>query len=343
MNRSKKKIITFNQIPVADGSAGGGNNWSNQFIKYLKKRKYQINYKLSKETSCIFINNSKSFFFEKDLIYFLKKKNYYFNYKDLAKFKKKYPKIPIIHRINDTDAHRKSNFIDSNMMKISAISDFSIFVSNWIKEYYFKKGIIVKKFKIIRNIANPKIFNLNKKTFWKKNTIFKIVTHHWSNNLAKGFHRYQALDSIIEKKKIKNINFFIIGNTPKNITWKICKIINPISGKKLATKLKSFHGYIAGSRYEASAFHIAEALQCGLPIIYFKDGGSAKEQINNRYGLMSNDKEILNNISILKKKYFLFVKNLKKYNYTIVKKNKMMLDSYLKVISKYATNDNIYL
>ena len=57
----------------------------------------------------------------------------------LVKFKIKNPQIPIILRVNDTDIARGSNYIDSNTLSVSKISDITIFVSNWVKNYYLKK------------------------------------------------------------------------------------------------------------------------------------------------------------------------------------------------------------
>ena len=332
MSQPKKKIIIFNQIPVFEKASGGGNAWAAQCINHLKKKNYQISHKLSRDASCIFINNSKSFFFEKNFKYFIKKKTYHFNYSDLEKFKKKYPKIPVIQRVNDTDAHRKSSFIDDNMMKVNAISDFTIYISSWVRKYYLKKGMNPKKFRIINNSSDAKIFNLNKKIFWKKNSPFKIGTHHWSDNLAKGFNEYQALDRIIYEKKIRDIEFFIIGNVPAEMQWKATKIIKPLSGKKLSTKLKSLHAYITASKYEASGFHAIEAMQCGLPVLYFKNSGGIADMVNNKYGLIANNKELLKNVLMLKKKYFLFIENIKKKNFSL--QTKIMLDSYLEIIKK---------
>ena len=67
-------MITFNQKPDFQNAAAGGDNFTKNLIIFLKKKKIHSNFKLSNKTKLIFINNSKSFFFKKNLKYYLKKK-----------------------------------------------------------------------------------------------------------------------------------------------------------------------------------------------------------------------------------------------------------------------------
>ena len=150
------------------------------------------------------------------------------------------------------------------------------------KEIFLKKKLKPKKYNVIENIANHKLFNLNKKKFWKKNQTFKIVTHHWSTNFQKGFAEYLVLDRSLATNKDKKINFYIIGNTPRNLNWKSAKLIKPLRDKMLANKLKKFDAYISGAKFEAGANHVIEALQCGLPVMYFKNSGSIEEQVKKK-------------------------------------------------------------
>lgn len=305
-------MITFNQKPNFIDAAGGGDNFSKNLIKFLEKNNQQVNFKLTKKTKLIFINNSKSFFFKKDLKYFLKKKRYYFNFEELSKFKKKNPNIPILHRINDTDIARKTNFIDKNVLKINDLSDFTIFISNWIRKYFFLKKLRPKKFSVIPNIANSSLFNFKSKTFWKKGKTFKVVTHHMSSNFQKGFGEYLKLDKLLFLNKEYKIKFYVIGKVPAKSNWKSAKIIKPLVDKEVANKLKTFDGYISGAKYEACANHVVEALQCGLPVVYFANSGSIKEMVGNKYGLKTDKKNILNSLNRIKKKYPYYKKNIVK-------------------------------
>jgi hypothetical protein len=325
-------MITFNQKPNFTDAAGGGDNFSKNLIKFLEKKKQRVNFKLSKKTKLIFINNSKSFFFKKDLRYFLNRKRYYFNFEELLSFKKKNPHIPILHRINDTDIARKSNFIDKNIFQINELSDFTIFISSWVKNYFLKKKLRPKNFIVINNVANHSLFNIKNKIFWKKNKIFKIATHHWSNNFQKGFREYLKLDNLLFSNKESRIKFYVIGNLPYKSNWKFAKIIKPLKDKKLSNKLKSFDGYISGAKYEAGGYHVIEALQCGLPVIYFANSGNIQEIVGNRYGLKANKKNILNSLIKLKNKYTFYKKNIVK-DFGSVNHNDMYM-RYYQIVKK---------
>ena len=73
----------------------------------------------------------------------------------------------------------------------------------------------------------------------------KIVTHHWSSNKMKGFDVYKKLDELSEEVDWKGkIEFTYIGNLPKGFNFKNSRVINPLSGEKLAEQLVSHHIYI---------------------------------------------------------------------------------------------------
>ena len=83
--------------------------------------------------------------------------NLTFNYDDFVKFKSKFPHIKYIQRINDTDKHRKSNYIDNNFKIINSLSIH--IVSDWVFKYHaniwFNRN---KLYKIINNDVDRDIF-----------------------------------------------------------------------------------------------------------------------------------------------------------------------------------------
>ena len=54
------------------------------------------------------------------------------------------------------------------------------------------------------------------------------------------------------------------------------------------------------------ALFTLEALKCGLPTIYFNDGGTINNVINTKYGIKTNTKNLFKNILIMKKIILIF-------------------------------------
>lgn len=323
-------FVTFNMKPT-NAPWGGGNQWLSQFIDYLRKNGVKVNFQLSKETKCIFIVNYKSIIFKK--FFFFKNKNHLtFNISDLEDFKKKYPNTPIIIRVNDSDSARKTKFIDKNFLRINRISSHNIYISKWIKNYYFKKKSVKKKeYSIIPISPDKKIFYFKKKLLFKKSNTIKVVAHHWSNDYYyKGFDRYLFFDNLLYKKRIHNIKFLIIGNVPNEISFKVANVLPPLYGKKLADKIRSADIYLSGSRNEAGGNHAVEGVSCGLPIIYYKNSGGVSEN-SKHYGVETNNKNILHSIEKIKKKYHLFTSRIKNKRYS----SNDMNSHYLKIINNF--------
>ncbi|HLB33031.1 MAG: hypothetical protein A3F67_09745 [Verrucomicrobia bacterium RIFCSPHIGHO2_12_FULL_41_10] len=112
----------------------------------------------------------------------------------------------------------------------------------------------------------------------------RLVTHHWSDNWNKGFDIYQQIDELIALQTEKKFELWVIGRWPKEIRWKSARTFPPASGAQLAMLLRQCHGYVSASRYEPGAMHVAEGLQCGLPLLYHRDSGGTVEQ-GLRYGM----------------------------------------------------------
>jgi hypothetical protein len=119
----------------------------------------------------------------------------------------------------------------------------------------------------------------------------RLVTHHWSDNWKKGFDVYREIDELIFGRLEGQYELWVIGRWPSDLKWKSARTFGPASGGKLAALLRQCHGYVSASRFEPGAMHVAEGLQCGLPLLYHRDSGGTVEQ-GRRYGVeISEDLE----------------------------------------------------
>jgi hypothetical protein len=164
------------------GPWGGGNSFSIQLFDYLKKNNINVVNDLNDE--------------DIDLILLTEPRRYNraasFNHLDVLNYiKNKNKETIVVHRINECDERKNSKGLNEFLINVSNLADHTVFISDWLKNLYLEAGFKDKNNSIIRNGANKEIFNFKEsKTLNKK---VKIVTHHWGNDLNKGFDIYQRI------------------------------------------------------------------------------------------------------------------------------------------------------
>ena len=110
----------------------------------------------------------------------------------------KNPTGKIVYRVNDCDATRPTIRKDQSREHIISQFvteiDYFIYNSEFIRSMYFKKGpkFTLKPNTIIRNGCDLSMFYPNKTPNDRSEKI-RIVSHHWSNNMHKGYQMYYDL------------------------------------------------------------------------------------------------------------------------------------------------------
>ena len=138
--------------------------------------------------------------------------NNYLNYKNQNAI--------VIHRINECDERKGTNFVNKYLIDVNKSADFTVFVSSWLKNLFIQQGLSPKNKEVILAGANKNIFNTEGFKPWNKSEKMKIVTHHWGANWNKGFEIYKRLDDMLGSKSYRDkIEFTYIGNLPKNFTF----------------------------------------------------------------------------------------------------------------------------
>ena len=183
-------------------------------------------------------------------------------------------RVLVVHRINECDERKETNFVNKYLIEANKVSDYTVFVSSWLKKLYIDQGISKDNKFVILAGSNANIFNNTNRQPFDKNEKLRIVTHHWGANWNKGFDVYSKIDNLLEEDYWKEkIEFTYIGNLPKNFKFKNSNHVNPLSGNSLADEIKNNHLYITGSLNEPSGNHHIEGSQCGLPVMYIDSGG----------------------------------------------------------------------
>ncbi|OGS18701.1 MAG: hypothetical protein A2219_00020 [Elusimicrobia bacterium RIFOXYA2_FULL_50_26] len=269
---SKNARIALNMRP-ANRPWGGGNQWASQIASFLGSRGYEVCYNLNAPLDCIIMADPRP----EGLVSF--------GVEDIENYKSRYPETPCIHRVNECDLRKGTSHVDAILKSANGIADFTVFISDWLLHYHAEKWFDAKKpHAVIYNGADTKIFNPLGGRVYRRGEMFRIVTHHWSDNRMKGFEDYRQLDEVIAGGSLPGVEFFVIGRWPAELKWKKAVTSPPTYGRRLAHLLRQCHAYITASKWEPAGMHHVEGAQCGLPVIYHRDGGGIVEAAR-RYGI----------------------------------------------------------
>jgi hypothetical protein len=293
--------ILINRSPI-DGPWGGGNNFVSAFVKVSSEKGHKIIHTFEPGIDVLFIQDPRP-------------DSSGISINEIVQYKNKNPNCQIIQRINECDARKNTEHMDGLLLQCSQFLNKTIFVSEWMKEYFLKKGWRCNNNFSLHNGVNKEIF---KGSSPKGSDLISVVAHHWSNNLLKGFDAYEFLDYLAGKNLI---NFTYIGRHRNS--FDNTKIVEPCHGKKLAKELSSHNVYISGSRFDPGPNHILEALSADLPTYVHIDGGGAVEFAGKNHTFKN-----LNELENL-----ILNKNFKKNDYIPISW-KECIENYLEAIEK---------
>ena len=280
----------FNRKPVT-GPWGGGNSFLINMANYLKKQGHTVVYDFVYGIDLIFMIDPRP-----------NQRGYSIN--DIYNYKKNSPSVKILHRVNDTDIARNTNILDDINIQSNKIVDYTVFISNWVKEYYEQRGMLINNdtHSVIVNGCSTGWFYPKKEHLVGEK--IKLITHHWSDNYMKGFDFYNYLDELCAKKS--DIEFTYMGRYNKQYAPKNTNLIPPTSGPKMGDILRSHDIYVTAARWEACGMHHIEGSACGLPVLYHRDGGAIPE-ICKSHGVEFYDYEtFMGGLKHIIKNYIIF-------------------------------------
>ena len=249
-------------------------------------------------------------------------------------------KCKVVHRINECDERKGTFGINEYYIEANKVADYTVFVSEWLKNIFINSGFSSKNFHVIMSGANSEIFNYHKRAVWDKKEPLRIVTHHWGSNINKGFDIYSYLDKSIKEKYEKEIKFTYIGNLNKDLEFKSTEVIKPKSGKELANLIKENHIYLTASINEPSGNHHIEGAQCGLPVLYRNSGGIP--EFTKGFGIEFQDTgDFFESLNELKNDYPEFFEKMKDYPFNSQAMSKEYLDLFKKLSLSRSDSESI--
>lgn len=323
IGRSALGRVAFNQTPTS-GPWGGSGAFVNQLSLYLNRRGYRVCYDLSGHVDVIILVDPRS------------AKNKPFGPKDIAEYKERNPDVRVMHRVNECDQRKNTDFMDKILAEANVLADYTVFISEWVRDYHAKRWFDTSRpNSSIYNGADPVVFHPVKSAQFTGDEPFRLVTHHWSDNWLKGFKIYKEVDDLIFAGELKDTELWVIGRWPESIEWRAARTFPPTVGSDMADKLRKCHAYITASVWEPCGMHHVEGAQCGLPLIYHEDGGGIVEA-GEKYGVGFKD-DVKTAISKMRTDYKTYRKRL--FN-NMPSGDKMCLE-YTEIIQRFLCENDI--
>ncbi len=253
--------IAMSQRPVYS-SWGGGSQWLLQMVRHLRACGYSVRFDLRREVDCILVTHKQTTF----------------SLEELKAYVAERPRVRVIHRINDNDIRKSSKDMDRRLADFDSVASHTVFVSQWLRDYHAERWFDTgRPHSVIHNGADPSHFHPLGAAAWAPPEPLRLVTHHWSDNWAKGFKVYEQVDAMIADGALPGVELWVIGRWPQEIAWRAARIFGAVNGAPLGRLLRQCHAYITASLWEPGAMHFVEGAQCGLPVIYHEDGGGTPE------------------------------------------------------------------
>jgi glycosyltransferase involved in cell wall biosynthesis len=272
-NRGHVGTVAFNMKPVK-GPWGGSSPFVVQFATFLERLGYRVTYRLEPGTDVVVLIDPRT-----DL------PNKPFGPAEIASFRKSHPRLRVLHRVNECDGRKGTDFMDNLLAEANGVADATVFISRWVRDYHAERWFDASRHhEVIYNAADRAVFHPVGGAVFDGTGPLRIVTHHWSDNPLKGFDVYRQVDRELARGKLGDTEFWVVGRWPGDIRWQAAKTVPPLAGKDLADTLRSCHVYLTASRWEPCGMHHVEGAQCGLPLIYHEDGGGIVEA-GERYGV----------------------------------------------------------
>ncbi len=169
-----------------------------------------------------------------------------------------------IHLIRGYDREKDELCFELNQKFASA----TVLQSTWTYKQIVAMGYKPIQPVIINNAVDDEIFHPNGRIDFSRSRKIRLISTSWSNNPRKGGPIYKWLEGNLDWSRFE---YTFVGN----VSEKFGQInhIPPVPSGELADLLRNHDIYITASKNDPCSNALIEALSCGLPAIYYEDGG----------------------------------------------------------------------
>ncbi len=121
---------------------------------------------------------------------------------------------------------------------------------------------------IVHNAVDQDTFHPRGRVPFDPDRKIRLISTSWSNNPRKGGPVYKWIEDHLDWNRFE---YTFVGNASEQFSR--IRHIPPVSSEELAELLRGHDIYITASRNDPCSNALIEALACGLPALYFDDGG----------------------------------------------------------------------
>lgn len=180
-------------------------------------------------------------------------------------------KVRMIHRVDGPVAlYRGTDWTEDE--KIQALNNrfasATVFQSSWCFQKMCEHGLEFVRPVIIRNSVDPSVFFHSAKFSRPASHKLRLISSAWSDNPNKGGPFYKWLDEHLDWDRFE---YTFVGRI--HHTFKHIKHLPPQDSSRLADLLRQHDIYITASQNDPCSNALLEALACGLPALYYEQGG----------------------------------------------------------------------
>lgn len=311
-NQSSLKVSLWHKFVAPP--FGGGNQFMLSLRHALLLRGVQvIENKIEPDVNAYILN---SIWFDIDLFYKKKSEVYH----------------KVIHRIDGPISliRGKDRHLDDLCFELNnEFAYTTILQSAWTFRRSIELGYKPVNPVVILNSVNPNIFHNKNRVRFSKNRKIRLVSSSWSNNLRKGGAVYKWLDQNLDWDRWE---YTFVGNVSEDFEHIRC--VPPVPSEELADILRQCDIYITASRNDPCSNALIEGLACGLPALYFNDGGHP--ELVGYGGLPFNDvEETLSQLDKLVADYEIY------QNLIVVPTMDGVVEKYLSLIRDVSRGDGV--
>ena len=169
-----------------------------------------------------------------------------------------------IHLIRGYDREKDELCFELNQKFASS----TVLQSTWTYQRIVDMGYKPIQPVIINNAVDGDIFHPNGRIDFSRNRKIKLISTSWSNNPRKGGPLYKWIENNLDWSQFE---YTFVGNVSEK--FQQIKHVPPVPSAELAGLLRNHDIYITASKNDPCSNALIEALSCGLPAIYYEDGG----------------------------------------------------------------------